>query len=134
MTNRVFADTSALYAHLVANDTNHARATRALKKLAHDQAVLVTSSYVLVETYALLARRVGMEAVERFRSDVAPLLEVVWIDQPLHEQALDLLSERQARDLSLVDAASFVVMREQRLDEVLAFDKHFEREGFRLRH
>lgn len=133
MSSRVFADTSALYAHLVANDANHARATRALKALAHDQAVLVTSSYVLVETYALLARRIGLAAVERFRSDLAPLLEVVWIDEALHEEALDLLTERQSRDISLVDAASFVVMRHNRLDEALAFDRHFEREGFTLR-
>ena len=133
MSSRVFADTSALYAHLVANDANHAQANRALKALATDQAVLITTSYVLVETYALLSRRIGLVAVERFRSDVAPLLEIVWIDELLHEQALDLLSERQSRDLSLVDAASFVVMRHKRLDEALAFDRHFEREGFTLR-
>jgi len=133
VSSRVFADTSALYAHLVANDVNHARAANAMAALAHEHAVLVTTSYVLVETYALLARRIGHAAVERFRSDIAPLLEVVWMDEVLHEAALDLLSERRSRTLSLVDAASFVVMRHRRLDQVLAFDQHFEAEGFTLR-
>ena len=32
--------------------------------------------------------------------------------------------------VSLVDAVSFVFIREQRIQEVLAFDRHFEDEGF----
>ena len=34
---------------------------------------------------------------------------------------------------ALDDAASFVVMRHRRLDQVLAFDQHTEAEGFTLR-
>jgi len=40
----------------------------------------------MVETYALLARRLGLEAVRAFRSDLAPLLEVSWIDEAIHEE------------------------------------------------
>jgi predicted nucleic acid-binding protein len=39
---------------------------------------------------------------------------------------------RDYRHLSLVDAVSFVVMCERRLDEVFAFDRHFADEGFTL--
>jgi predicted nucleic acid-binding protein len=56
---------------------------------------------------------------------------VIWIDQRLHESGLDLLVERGWKGLSFVDAVSFVVMKEQRLDEVFAYDRHFEREGFK---
>jgi predicted nucleic acid-binding protein len=34
--------------------------------------------------------------------------------------------------LSLVDAVSFVVMTQRRLDEAFAFDPHFEQAGFTL--
>lgn len=126
----VFADTSGLYALLVASDEHHERARAVFEDLAKREAPLVTHSYVLVETYALLGRRVGVHAVGGFRDRVQPLLEIVWVDERLHEAGLDLLRERDRREFSLVDATSFVVMREGGLEEVFAFDTDFEREGF----
>jgi len=127
----VFVDTSAIFGLLVPTDATHGRARRAFHHLQASDTRLVTTSYVLVETYALLARRMGPDSVLRFRESFAPLLEVSWIDQRLHESGLDLLVERGWKGLSLVDAVSFVVMKEQRLDEVFAYDRHFEREGFK---
>ncbi len=128
---RVLADTSALYALMVATDNAHRSAVKVFRQLQKEQAALVTTSYVLVETYALLARRCGLEAVKAFRTDFAPLVDVAWLTVDQHERALDLLIKRHSRDLSLVDAASFVVMREMRIDIVFAFDAHFEEEGFK---
>ena len=56
----------------------------------------------------------------------------VWVGADMHEAGLDLLLERRVRDLSLVDAVSFLVMRQRRLDEVFACDRHFRDEGFIL--
>lgn len=128
----VFVDTSAFYALLVASDRNHRRAKVAFEGLRRRDATLVTSSYVLVETYALLGRRVGVDAVAAFRADFAPLLDVVWIDLAMHEDALDLLLARRSETLSLVDAVSFVLIRSRDLADVFAYDRDFEREGFTL--
>lgn len=128
----VFADTSALLALLNDKDEHHAAAARAFRKLQARRSPLLTTSTVLVETYALLGRRLGVDAVRAFRTDFAPLLEVVWVDQTLHEAGLDLLLKQRRRQLSLVDAVSFVVMTQRRLDEAFAFDPHFEQEGFSL--
>jgi predicted nucleic acid-binding protein len=128
----VFADTSALYALLVATDANHAAAAQVFHRLVRDQSSLLTTSYVLVELYALLGRRLGLHVVAAFRSDFAPLLEVVWVEAATHERALDLLIARADRELSLVDAVSFVVLREQQVESVFAYDRHFGREGFSL--
>jgi len=126
----VFADTSAFLALLNPHDENHARAERAFAGLRARQAALVSTSYVLVESDALIGRRRGLVAVRRFRADFAPLVGVVWIDQALHDAGLDLLVERQRRMLSLVDGVSVVAMRQRKIDEVFAFDPHFEEEGF----
>jgi predicted nucleic acid-binding protein len=91
--------------------------------------VLVTTSYNLVETYALLGRRFGPDATATFRSDFAPLLQVVRVDGDLHERGLDLMLEPPT-GVSLVDAVSVICIREHRFDEVFAFDRHFETEGF----
>lgn len=128
----VFVDTSAFYALLVASDRDHRRAKVAFEGLRRGDATLVTSSYVLVETYALLGRRVGVDAVATFRADFAPLLDVVWIDLAMHEDGLDVLLARRSETLSLVDAVSFVVIRSRDLADVFAYDRDFEREGFTL--
>ena len=127
--NRVFVDTSAIFALLVPTDAAHDRAARAFDRLRARESVLLTTSYNLVETYALLDRRIGRDATASFRSDFAPLLQIVWVDDDLHERGLDLMLERPT-GVSLVDAVSFVCIREHRIDEVFAFDQHFEREGF----
>lgn len=128
--NAVFADTSGLFALLSTTDDNHARAKRAFGNLRARQALLVSTSYVLVETYALVGRRLGLDAVRSFRADFAPLVDVVWVDETLHNAGLDLLLDRRRRLLSLVDAVSFIVMRQRSVAEAFALDPHFEQEGF----
>lgn len=128
----VFVDTSALVALLNPDDDVHDRAAAAFAHLRARQANLLTTSYVLVEAYALLGRRLGVEAVRSFRADFVPLLRVVWVDERLHETGLDILAERGRRQLSLVDAVSLVTMRENGVDEAFAFDQHFGQEGFEI--
>ena len=117
---------------MVPTDAAHVLARKAFAHLKDRQASLVTTSYALVETYALLGRRVGLDAVGAFRADFEPLLDVVWIDGELHEDGLDLLMKERTRDLSLVDAVSFIVMRRQQIDEAFAYDRHFSRRGIRI--
>ena len=126
----VFVDTSAILALLVPSDRWHERACEIFSRLERDTAVLVSSSYVLVETYALLGRRFGPAAVTRFRGEFAVLLDIVWVDEPLHETALDILSAKGAGGLSLVDASSFAIMNLRGIRHAFAFDKHFEDAGF----
>ncbi len=126
----VFADTSGLLALLSATDEQHDRAVRAFERMRARRAPLVSTSFVLVETYALVGRRLGLDAVRQFRGDFAPLLDVVWVDHALHEAGLDLLLDRRKRLLSLVDAVSFITMRNRKIVDAFAFDPHFEQEGF----
>jgi predicted nucleic acid-binding protein len=128
----VFVDTSALLAFVNAKDENHNRAVEAFGTLEKRRSPLLFTSFVVVETYALLGRRLGLEAVRDFRSHLAPLIDVVWVDEALHEAGLDLLLERRKRKLSLVDAVSFVTMRGRGIEEAFAYDPHFEHEGFTL--
>jgi predicted nucleic acid-binding protein len=130
--NVVFADTSGLIALLNAKDENHTGAKRAFANLRTRQASLLSTSFVLVETYALLGRRLGLEAIRSFRTEFAPLIEVVWVDETLHNAGLDLLLDRRKRLLSLVDAVSFITMRQRNVAEAFAFDPDFEQYGFSL--
>jgi len=57
-------------------------------------------------------------------------IEIIWVDEVLHRQALALIPARQDKTYSLCDAGSFVLMRERGIQEALTTDKHFEQEGF----
>ena len=128
--SRVFVDTSGILALLVEDDSSHERAARAFSRLAAGDASLLTTSYVLIETYALLGRRFGRDAVAAFRDRFSPLLAVEWVDEPLHDAGLDLMLGKKGRRLSLVDAVSFAYMRREGVLAAFAFDAHFARHGF----
>ena len=128
--NRVFVDTSAIVALINPLDEEHSRAVELFDRLAAAGSCLGSTSYVLVETYALLVRRLGIDAARAFREDFEPLLELVWVEADLHNSGLDLLLDRGNRRLSLVDAVSFLAIGRQEIDLVFAFDQDFDREGF----
>lgn len=129
---RLFVDTSAVLAFLTGDDLNHPAAKAAFERLDEEGAGLVTSSYVLVELYALVGRRLGLEAAKELRDTFEPLLEVIWVDAGLHARGLELWLARDRRQLSLVDCVSFLTVREELLDGAVAFDAHFQQEGIKL--
>ena len=128
----VFVDTSALYAALSTRDDCHGRARTQWTGLLKEDGDLVTSNYVLVETVALLGRRLGLQAVRDFQTAFVPILDVFWIEAVLHERALSALLAANTRELSLVDCASFEVMRTLALETAFAFDDHFRVQGFHM--
>jgi predicted nucleic acid-binding protein len=126
----VFVDTSALYALLASADPSHERASRGFARLAGRR--LVTHSYVVVEAAALVQRRLGMAATRDLLHRLLRPVRIVWVDEDLHRAASSLLLATDRVAVSLVDCASFELMRRRGIAEALAFDDDFAREGFRL--
>ena len=96
--------------------------------------IRVTHNYVLAEFVALAnVRRLPHLAALTFVVDLLgnPDIEMVWVDEPLHREAMALLLERQDKTYSLCDVVSFVLMRQRNINEALTADRHFEQEGFR---
>ena len=90
-------------------------------------------NYILAEFVSLartrgLARSLSLGFSEDVLTD--PSVEVVWVEDQLHRQALELLQNRLDKSYSLCDAVSFIVMRERNISEALTTDRHFAQEGF----
>ncbi len=126
----VFVDTSALYAVLDRDDANHSAAAVVWRRLVHEGTVLLTHNYVLIESCALAQRRLGPAALRVLNTDVVPLLQVEWIGEERHRRAVDMAIAAGRKKLSVVDCASFLVMRESGLKEAFCFDRHFREFGF----
>ena len=128
----VFVDTSAFYAVVNRGDARHAQASEAWRRLIDEDAALMTSNYVLVETAALLQNRLGMDAVRMFHTDILPLLRIEWIGQADHDAGVAAMLAAGRRKLSLVDCVSFQVMRQSGVGAVFCFDEHFREQGFEV--
>lgn len=126
----IFIDTSALYAVMTVRDQHHDAARECGTELLLGDERLITSNYVLVETMALLARRVGFEAVRAFQLELAPAFDTAWVDEALHQRAVTALLTAGMRDLSLVDCVSFELMRTFEVGTAFTFDAHFAEQGF----
>ena len=127
----IFLDTSAIYALANERDPNHEIAVERFGQAIAGREELLVHSYVVVEAAALLQARLGIEPSLRFLEQIADFT-VHWIDSSDHDSAVSLLRDRGRRELSLVDCASFEIMRRYQVSEALAFDADFVREGFAL--
>lgn len=127
---RVFIDTSAFLAVLDGGDINHPKAAESWKKLISAGDLLVCHNYILVETFALLQNRFGLEAVKVFNNDILPLIGVEWVDEITHRVAISALITATRRELSLVDCVSFEVMRQLGIEIAFTFDSHFAEQDF----
>lgn len=128
----VYLDTSALFALFDSDDAAHPAASQAWRGLSDGNTPLHTSNYVLLELSALLQRRLGLDAAEALSAHVVPWVNVLWVDEALHAQAVAGLLAARRRDLSLTDCASFAAMRRLGLRRVFTLDQHFAEQGFEL--
>jgi predicted nucleic acid-binding protein len=100
--------------------------------LLTEESALLTTSYVLVESSALLQRRFGLPALRALHEDVVPLLSVEWISEPIHAAGLSAVLAAARKKLSLVDCVSFQIMRQRGVRTAFCFDGHFREQGFEI--
>jgi predicted nucleic acid-binding protein len=127
-----FIDTSAFLATLDRADRTHVAAAAVWTRFRDQDESLVTSNYILVETSALVQRRLGLAALHTLTNRFLPVVEIHWIEPLEHQTALETVLAAARRDLSLVDCTSFLVMRRRAIPTAFAFDRHFADQGFRV--
>jgi uncharacterized protein len=126
-----FVDTSAFFALLAGDDAESDRASRWLNEVAsRDDERLITHNYVVVESIALIHRRLGTDLVRTFLDNLLPVCEVRFVDETFHARAVVAYLAGISRRSAFVDRVSFELMRAERIDRAFAFDPDFGREGF----
>jgi len=129
---KIFIDTSAFYALMDRSDSYHQSASKLWAHFLDKLYYLKTSNYVTVETLALLQNRLGFEAADLWSRDVLGIVETLWVDNVLHNLAVEIWFSLGRRKLSLVDCTSFIIMRHDKIEKVFGFDKHFTEHGFEV--
>lgn len=126
---RVIMDTSAFYALISSTDAFHTQAKSAYDRLLDWEWELWTTSYILVETSALVHHRLGFEPLKTFMETLlSGIARVLWVESTIHSEAWRRMVERQGKGFSLVDWTT-VVAAEHLEASVFTFDRSFRQEG-----
>ena len=122
-------DTSGWLCVYHKDEPEHAEAVR----LYNAAPLHLTHSYILAEFVPLAqVRKFPRQSNLAFTQTILDDTDVklIWVDEDLHRQAVQLLLERKDKTYSLCDAVSFLVMRSLGVVEALTTDGHFGQEGF----
>lgn len=133
--NLLFDDTSGWADPILQNTTEHQAMMAFARQLTPSGRKLVTTNYVITELVALLtARAHSMSRTDLIqftnRMLANPRIQVVHVDPATHAEAWVLLEHSLDKEWSLVDASSFIIMRQMGITEAFTSDHHFVQAGF----
>lgn len=128
----LFVDTSSWCALYDPTDQFHQKATNFWRQLQPQPIRLITSEYVLDETYTLLRMRAGLTPAIAFHDllSKSQILGVIEIDEDIRSKAWYIFTRYTDKDFSFTDCTSFAIMDQLGLTQAFAFDDHFTQYGF----
>lgn len=129
----LFVDTGGWAALFNAKDRDHQRAAELWRVVCEERRPLLTTDYVLDETYTLIRRsRAGLRGAIDFHELVTTshVIEIVEVDDRLQKRAWKLFTRYDDKVLSFTDCTSFALLQARGLFEVFTFDGDFAQVGF----
>ena len=121
LAENVVVDTSAFYALVSETDEFHDSAMSIYEDIVDRDQSLWTTSYALVETIALVHRRLGFDKLSQTLALIESKVEIYWIGDTLHSIALQEFVSAGGRGLSLVDR-TVVMLARTKSAQVFTFD------------
>jgi len=127
----IFIDTCAFIALVDLSDEFHSIASDLFTK-ASESEKFFTSNYVILETIFLMQRELGLSAVNDFKKFMLPAINIIWVDEKIHNNCLNNLIAAEKRKISLTDYSSFYILDNFNIDKVFTFDKHFKEKDYKF--
>jgi len=136
----IFVDTGAWIAIEDSKDVHHKKAMDFKNKILVSRSRLITTNYVLDETYTLMLMNTGYAKTIAFKHKLdqfihSNLLIVYYINMETEKYSWEVFKQfNRDKMWSFTDCTSKIVMEKPGLTEVFAFDRHFEQMGFFRKH
>lgn len=129
----VFFDTNIYVALSDQEDATHRKACQLMESLHRRPHLPITSSHIVSESLTVISQKVGKKQSLKFFEDLQNSeTEIIFVDQEIHQQGLELFAKIKSKNVSFVDATSFVIMKNKGIKVVFTFDQHFKTQGFKL--
>jgi uncharacterized protein len=129
---KLLADTSALLALVLADDSHHQAATRFARK--SPQVRFVLTELILSEVVTRIRARADAARAVAFADDAlrSRRYDLIFLDSELLRGALGQMKRFADKRLSLTDCASFEILERLALDGAFTFDRDFRDCGHRM--
>lgn len=124
----VFIDSSALISLWDKDDSNHLLATRKSQELQKIKATVFISNIVAGEVLTVLSMKLGIKLANQC-GEMLQKLNIIFIDEKLHQKALESFKKRTSKNLSFFDCTSFAIIKKFNIDQVFSFDRDFKKLG-----
>jgi uncharacterized protein len=129
MRTKIFVDTWFFVALINKRDQYHQKALELSEE--YENYPLITTDAVFLEVGNALSSNYKNQAVELMEYFLeSDDVKVIRLSPDLFDEALSLYKKHQDKSWGLVDCISFVVMRQNKVNQALTFDKHFIQAGF----
>lgn len=127
----IFVDTSAFFAIENRRDTHHPEALRFRDECLKTGQRLVTSDYVLDESYTIIRLRAGHHVAVQFGEDLrtSQLIHIEHITPEITEMAWRIFKAYRDHNFSFTDCTSFALMEHLHINKAFTFDVHFQEYG-----
>ena len=127
----IFVDTAAFLAIENRKDSHHSEAIRFRNLSLSRGERLVTSDYVLDESYTIIRLRAGHATAVQFGEMVrsSALLRIECVLPEVIEGAWHIFRTYSDHDFSFTDCTSLRMMERLRISTVFTFDRHFRQYG-----
>jgi predicted nucleic acid-binding protein len=131
---QLFVDTSGWACLLDPKQPFHQLAAAIYRSTRQAGQQAVTTNYIIAELVPLMSSRAKIPRVDIIdfvdKLKAAAHIRIIHVDDATDDEAWQLLRARQDKEWSLVDCASFVLMKRLGIAEALTTDHHFEQAGF----
>ena len=134
MIKNQFVDTGAFIAITDMKDQYHSRAVTHFQSLLKSRQPLLTTNFILDETFTRLKRKLGSQAAVTFGETLkqSEQVEIITVVEEIERVAWKIFKKYQDQAFSYTDCTSFAVMQMKKLKTAFAFDGHFEIFGFNI--
>jgi uncharacterized protein len=131
---KVFIDTSFLKALADKKDDFYVQAHQIWDKIREEQLELVTTNFIIDETFTLLRVRCGVDVARELYDHWNKMdygIKIVRVNSDDERNVWGWFWRNWSK-LSYTDCTSFAVMNRLGLNLAASFDRHFEEAGFEL--
>jgi len=127
---QVLIDSDAFVGWMLAKDAHHQQTVQIFERLIEDQVAIATTNLVVGETATVLSHRQGQALAKTFLDQVieASDFPIIFIDEDLHQQALDIFKQQTKRGISLTDCANVAVIQRFGITSIFSFDRFYTKE------
>jgi uncharacterized protein len=121
----VIADTGPLYATYDKSDHFHTLAQEQLSAIAQADLAVIVPYPVLLESYSLILKRLGISASLRFLQEINQGADIINLNLEDYQQAQQRLQNFSDQSITLFDASTAILSDRLQLP-VWTYDRHFD--------